>query len=253
MGGCLGRRTHQRMNDVDSSYDATSLAEPRGSRFIPKWLKRRPKFSLRSANPYSNLGQDDLIERELYNPVVQGRELWPHETPDVWAVPADSGITVPGVSLVLDAAGCAVERDSVNNNLCALTPKSRVHTDSHSSIELEWENEEGMPSTKPVEVSTGSSVQRQISAVAERHERMSLSSMASHRSRRSSLSNNDNELEWDEDFASPNAFQGLRTLDFDTEQLIAEIDKMTEKALRETERDDTSLPPFDSMESMPSL
>lgn len=77
--------------------------------------------------------------------------------------------------------------------------------------------------------------------------------MASHRSRRSSLSNNDNELEWDEDFASPNAFQGLRTLDFDTEQLIAEIDKMTEKALRETERDDTSLPPFDSMESMPSL
>lgn len=110
-----------------------------------------------------------------------------------------------------------------------------------------------MPSTKPVEVSTGSSVQRQISAVAERHERMSLSSMASHRSRRSSLSNNDNELEWDEDFASPNAFQGLRTLDFDTEQLIAEIDKMTEKALRETERDDTSLPPFDSMESMPSL
>lgn len=88
------------------------------------------------------------ISGELYNPVVQGRELWPHETPDVWAVPADSGITVPGVSLVLDAAGCAVERDSVNNNLCALTPKSRVHTDSHSSIELEWENEEGQLSFK---------------------------------------------------------------------------------------------------------
>lgn len=108
-----------------------------------------------------------------------------------------------------------------------------------------------MPSTKPIETPT-SAVARPA-AVAELHERMSLSSMASHRSRRSSLSNNDNELEWDEDFASPNAFQGVRSIDFDTEQLIAEIDKMTEKALRETERDDASLPPFESMESMPSL
>lgn len=93
----------------------------------------------------------------------------------------------------------------------------------------------------------------QTAAAGDVHERMSLSSMASHRSRRSSVSNNGDDLEWDEDFASPEAFQSLRSVDFDTEQLIAEIDKMTEKALRETEREEKSLPPFDSMDSMSSL
>lgn len=83
----------------------------------------------------------------------------------------------------------------------------------------------------------------------EHHERMSLNSVTSHRSRQSSVSN---DLEWDEDFADAYAFQSLR-VDFDTEQLIAEIDKMTEKALKETEHEDKSLPPFESLDSMASL
>lgn len=154
--------------------------QPRGSRFIPKWLRRRPKFSLRPTNPYSNLGQDDLIEREyhrrayitrkctscnnersfrnvfscfyrmackfageIYNPVVERPELWPHETPDIWAVPAVDTNKENQVSPGSDRSACVVERDSMNNNLSAITSKSRAHTDSHSSIELEWENEEG--------------------------------------------------------------------------------------------------------------
>ncbi|XP_003743336.1 uncharacterized protein LOC100902883 [Galendromus occidentalis] len=224
MGICFGRNTHRRMTDEDSCYEATSLAEPnRIWRYIPKWLQRRPKFVIGSTNPYSNLGQEEGRDRELYNPVVDGRELWPHESPDVWAVPADEP---------------ANERAS-NNNL-RINSKEAIASGSHSSIDLEWENDGVLPRTCDVS-------QRRPST--EHHERMSLNSVTSHRSRHSSLSN---DLEWDEDFADPYTFQSLR-VDFDTEQLIAEIDKMTEKALKETEHEDKSLPPFESLDSMASL
>lgn len=207
------------MDDGDSCYDATSLVEPRRSRLIPKWLQKRPKFpSLRTDNPYLNIEQDDFAEREIYNPIVDGGQLWPHESADDWAVPAT---------------------DSAQNNNATV---KRVHSESHSSVELEWENEEGMPKPTPTELPGARTS-------GDHQERMSIASVTSHHSH---VSNTSNDLEWDEDF-NLQGFHEIKQVDFDTEQLIAEIDKMTEKALRETEPVDTSLPPFESLGSMASM
>lgn len=76
--------------------------------------------------------------------MVDRPELWPHETPDIWAIPAEDLLKGTQRSVSSGRSSGTLDGDSLNNNLTAvLPPKGRTHTDSHSSVELEWENEEG--------------------------------------------------------------------------------------------------------------
>lgn len=93
---------------------------------IPKWV---PPWIL----PHLNILSATLVSGETYNPVVDGRELWPHESPDVWAVPAEEP-----------------NNERASNNNLSINSKEAVASGSHSSIDLEWENDEGNHAAFPL-------------------------------------------------------------------------------------------------------